>query len=147
MSFRRNFAGNYKNVLVVKKANVLILILIATAIAVIVASFGKFSTYETFASASEKPGTVFHVVGFLDKDKTMEYDPVKDPNRFVFYAKDKKDNIHKVVFTGAKPTDFEKSEQLVMKGYMKGDEFHCGQIQMKCPSKYENDQIAVGKQI
>lgn len=129
-----------------KKANVLILVLIAATIGVIVASFSDFSTYESFASASEKPGTTFHVVGYLDSAKALEYDPIKDPNRFVFYAKDKKDNIHKVIFSGAKPTDFEKSEQLVMKGYMKGNEFHCAQIQMKCPSKYENDQVVVGKQ-
>jgi cytochrome c-type biogenesis protein CcmE len=130
----------------VKKANVLILILIAATIGVIVASFSDFSTYESFASAAEKPGTTFHVVGFLDTEKPVEYDPIKNPNHFVFYAKDKKDNIHKVIFSGAKPTDFEKSEQLVMQGYMKDNEFHCQKIQMKCPSKYENDQVVVGKQ-
>jgi cytochrome c-type biogenesis protein CcmE len=27
---------------------------------------------------------------------------------------------------------------------MEGNEFRCTQIQMKCPSKYKNDQVAVG---
>ncbi len=129
-----------------KKASILILILIAAAIAVIISTFGQFSTYETFASASEKQGTVFHVVGFLDTvSGKQHYDPVKDPNHFTFYAKDKKGATHKVIFNGAKPQDFERSEQLVMKGYMKNGNFHCSQIQMKCPSKYENDQIAVAR--
>lgn len=128
-----------------KKASILILVLIAAAIGVIVASFGKFSTYETFASAAEKPGNTFHVVGFLDTANAQQYDPVKDPNYFTFFAKDKQGALHKVVFNGARPQDFEKSEQLVMTGYMKDGNFHCSKIQMKCPSKYENDQIAVAQ--
>lgn len=128
-----------------KKASIVILVLIAAAIGILVASFGKFSTYETFASASERPGTVLHVVGYLDTSKAQQYDPVKDPNNFSFFAKDKKGTIHKVIFNGARPQDFEKSEQLVMTGSMDGDIFRCNKIQMKCPSKYQNDQIAVGK--
>ncbi len=128
-----------------KKASILILVLIAAAIGIVVASFGKFSTYETFASASEKPGNTFHVVGYLDKGQSQQYDPVKDPNYFSFYARDKKGVSHKVIFNGSRPQDFEKSEQLVMTGYMKDGNFHCDKIQMKCPSKYENDQIAVAK--
>jgi cytochrome c-type biogenesis protein CcmE len=127
-----------------KKANIVILIIIAAAISIIVSQFGKFSTYETFSSASEKPESTFHIVGFLDTSKTQVYDPIKDPNNFTFYAKDKKGATHKVMFSGARPQDFEKSEQLVMTGYMKDGDFHCNKIQMKCPSKYENDQVVVG---
>lgn len=129
-----------------KKANIAILILIAAAIGIVVASFGKFSTYETFTSAAEKPGNTFHVVGYLDTTLAQQYDPIKDPNNFTFFAKDKKGTTHKVIFNGARPQDFEKSEQLVMTGYMKEGNFHCTKIQMKCPSKYENDQIAVAQQ-
>jgi len=128
----------------VKKASILILVLIAAAIGFVVASFGKFSTYETFASAAQKPTNTFHVVGYLDTTQAQQYDPVKDPNRFTFFAKDKKGVTHRVIFSGSRPQDFEKSEQLVMTGYMKDNDFHCSKIQMKCPSKYENDQIAVG---
>jgi len=79
-----------------------------------------------------------------EKEKSMEYDPVKDPNRFVFFVKDKSGIVSKVIFSGAKPTDIEKSEQIVMTGYMEGEEFRCNKIQMKCPSKYKNDQVAIG---
>lgn len=128
-----------------KKANIVILVLIAAAIGIIISSFGKFSTYETFASASEKPGTSFHVVGFLDSSMQQQYDPIKDPNLFTFYATDKKGALHQVIFNGPKPQDFERSEQLVMTGFMKDGDFHCSKILMKCPSKYEDDQIVIAE--
>jgi cytochrome c-type biogenesis protein CcmE len=130
----------------VKKTSIVILVLIAAAIGIVVAEFGKFSTYETFASAAETPEKKFQVIAFLDTAQAQQYDPVKDPNNFTFFAKDKKGATHKVIFNGARPQDFEKSEQLVMTGYMKEGNFHCSKIQMKCPSKYETDQIAVAQQ-
>jgi cytochrome c-type biogenesis protein CcmE len=80
----------------------------------------------------------------LEGDRKIIYDPLTDPNHCSFMVKDKAGSVIKVVFNGAKPTDIEKSEQIVMKGKMEGNEFHCTQIQMKCPSKYKNDQVAVG---
>lgn len=106
--------------------------------------FGDFSTYETFASAAKEPGKQYHVIGFLDKSHPFEYNPQVDANHCSFYVKDKAGNVSKVVFNGAKPTDIEKSEQIVMTGAMQGEAFHCNKIQMKCPSKYKNDQVAVG---
>lgn len=129
-----------------KKAHIILIVLIAAAMAVIISSFSKFSTYETFASAAEKEGKSFVIIGKLDMNRDMEYNPLEDANRFVFYAKDNNDKTHRVIFSGTKPTDFERSEQLVMTGYMKGNDFMCSKIQMKCPSKYENDQIVVGNE-
>jgi len=48
-----------------------------------------------------------------------------------------------VVFPGTKPQDFERSEQIVLTGKMKGNEFHASHILMKCPSKYKNDQVEI----
>jgi|SRR5690606_2033910 len=127
-----------------KKIHIILLVLIAGAVAVIVANFGDFSTYETFASAAKEPGKKYHVIGVLAEGRQMEYDPEKDPNHFTFYVKDKAGQTSKVIFNGAKPTDIEKSEQVVMTGYMDGDAFRCSKIQMKCPSKYQNDQVVVG---
>ncbi len=126
-----------------KKTHIVLFLLVVAAVAVIVSMFGDFSTYETFASASQVEGKQYHVMGELVKDKEMVYDPIKDPNHFEFYVTDKSGAENKVVFSGAKPTDIEKSEQIVMTGYMNDGTFHCSKIQMKCPSKYENDQIAV----
>ena len=127
-----------------KKTHIVLLILIVVAISVLVSVFGNFSTYETFASASKSPGKSIYVIGMLQKDQQMEYDPQKDPNHFVFYAKDKAGNMNKVIFNGEKPRDIEKSEQIVMMGYEEAGTFHCSRIQMKCPSKYKKDMVAVG---
>ena len=128
-----------------KKTHIVLLVLIVVAIAVLVSVFGNFSTYETFASASKQPGKSYYVIGMLQKDKEMEYDPKKDPNHFIFYAKDKAGNLNKVIFNGEKPRDIEKSEQIVMMGYEDAGTFHCSRIQMKCPSKYKKDMVVEGR--
>lgn len=128
-----------------KRTHIVLLVLVAATICIIVSMFGDFSTYETFDSAAQNPGKQFHVIGVLHGDRKVDYNPEKDPNHCSFYVKDKSGNIRRVVFNGAKPTDIEKSEQIVMKGHMdQAGEFRCSQIQMKCPSKYKKDQIAVG---
>ncbi len=120
-----------------KKSQVLGIVLTAVVLAAMVSLLGNFSSYETFASAAENPQKEFHVVGYLDTAQPMHYDPIEDPNKFTFYAKDQKGNTHKVVLHDSKPQDFEKSEQLVMIGKMQGEQFECSEILMKCPSKYQ----------
>lgn len=127
-----------------KRTHIVILVLVAAAVCIIVSMFGDFSTYETFSSAAKEPGKQYHVIGYLEKDKAMEYDPVKDPNHFTFFVKDKAGNVSKVIFNGSKPTDIEKSEQIVMTGFVEDGAFRCNKIQMKCPSKYKKDQVVVG---
>lgn len=127
-----------------KKTHIALLVLVVATVAIIVTMFGDFSTYETFGTAAQNPGKQFHVIGILDGDRKVNYDPEIDPNHCSFMVKDKAGMVRKVIFNGAKPTDIEKSEQIVMKGKMEGNDFRCTQIQMKCPSKYKNDQVAVG---
>lgn len=129
-----------------KKTSIVLLVVIAVAIGVIVTMVGDFSTYETFATARQKEGKEYHIIGKLDIKQAMTYDPMKDANYFAFYVVDKTGETRKVIFRGTKPTDFEKSEQVVLTGKMKDGEFHCDKILMKCPSKYKEDQVAVGKQ-
>ncbi|MES2703503.1 MAG: cytochrome c maturation protein CcmE [Bacteroidota bacterium] len=129
-----------------RKTHIVLLVLIVVAISVLVSVFADFSTYETFAEASKQPGKKYYIIGMLQKDKEMEYDPKKDANHFIFYAKDKAGNLNKVIFNGEKPRDIEKSEQLVMMGYVDGGVFRCSKIQMKCPSKYKKDMVAVGNE-
>jgi cytochrome c-type biogenesis protein CcmE len=129
-----------------KKSNIFALLIIAAALAGILSMVGDFSSYETFATAEAKPGREYQIIAKLDTlNSHMEYDPIKDPNRFVFYAKDESGMLKKVVFNGTKPQDFERSEKLTMTGAMKDGEFKCSKILMKCPSKYKNDQVVVGK--
>jgi cytochrome c-type biogenesis protein CcmE len=127
-----------------KKSHIVLLVLVAAAVCIIVSMFADFSTYETFKSAATEPGKKYHVIGYLEKDKQMQYDPRVDPNHFSFFVKDKSGNVNQVVFSGAKPIDIERSEQIVMTGYMDKGTFRCNKIQMKCPSKYKKDQVAIG---
>jgi cytochrome c-type biogenesis protein CcmE len=131
-----------------KKSNIILLVVIAVAIGVIISLVGDFSTYETFATAAKTPDREFHVIGKLEKSKQMVYEPEKNANYFSFYVRDKSGEVRKVVFDGSEPTDFEKSEQIVLTGSMgKDNVFHCSQILMKCPSKYKPDQVAMSKEI
>ena len=128
-----------------KKINIVLLLVIAGTLAAIISMVGDFSSYQTFASAEEKPGKEFQIIAKLDTiSNPMHYDPIKDPNHFTFYAKDESGLIKKVVFNGTKPQDFERSEKLTMTGKMENGEFRCNKILMKCPSKYNNYEIVVG---
>jgi len=126
-----------------KISHIVALALIAISIGVIISMTGETSSYETFATARSESGMEFHVVGELSKDKPLYYEPEEDPNYFSFYMIDKDGEEHKVVHMGEKPRDFEKSEQIVLTGTMKGEEFHASKILMKCPSKYVEDEIKV----
>lgn len=126
-----------------KKLHILILLLIAISAGLILAMTADFTTYANFVEAKRKEGKSVNVVGYLVKDKPMTYDPQKDPNYFAFIMTDKEGNEREVVYKGAKPQDFERSEQLVVKGKMEGEHFKCSEISMKCPSKYVNDNITL----
>jgi cytochrome c-type biogenesis protein CcmE len=125
-----------------KRSSIFGLIVIAIAIAVIICTYSSSSTYGSFSDA-KKTTSELHVVGHLDKQKELYYDATKDANYFSFFVKDNKGQECKVVFTGTKPQDFERSEQIVLTGQMIGSEFHASNILMKCPSKYTQDKIEV----
>jgi cytochrome c-type biogenesis protein CcmE len=123
-----------------KKSSIFGLLVIAIAIAVIISVYANSSTYGSFNDAT-KTSSELHIVGHLNKAKELYFDATKDANYFSFYMKDNKGEERKVVFKGTKPEDFERSEQLVLTGTMVGSEFHASGILMKCPSKYQQDEL------
>mgnify|MGYP002529638885 CR=1 FL=1 len=123
-----------------KKSHLLVIIIIAVSIGVIISTLQDSSTYATFAETLKNPGVEYHVIGSLNKEKEIHYDPEKNANLFSFYVVDKEGEERKVVFGGAKPQDFERSEQIVIQGKMANNVFLCTKILMKCPSKYNNGQ-------
>src|SRR6056297_1564770 len=118
------------------------IILILGALSVIIFTSSDVSSYGTFGQA-ELTGERMKVVGQLSKDKDMIYDPVEDPNQFTFYMKDNEGREEKVVLLQAKPQDFELSEQLVLTGNMQEDTFIASDMLMKCPSKYNDEEIYI----
>lgn len=119
-----------------KKTYIIGIIVIALAIGAIMTTMTDSSTYASFNQASQEPESEFHVVGKLNKEKEMVYNPQENADLFVFYMKDNEGTEKKVVLHKNKPQDFERSEQIVLIGKMEGEEFHAKDILMKCPSKY-----------
>lgn len=133
-----------------KKANIVILVCIAIAIAVLISFMGDLSTYETIASARQKSGKTVTIIAHLDKNIPIEYDPVKNPNYLSFHISDTLGNTAKVVYYYEKPYDLEKAERVTLKGKMNGDVFEISRkdgILLKCPSKYKDDPNAAKKSL
>ena len=121
-----------------KKVHILGIIVIAVAIGAIFTTLNNTSTYADFTEAAKDPGSEFHVVGKLNKEKEAVYEPKVDANLFTFYMIDNKGVECKVILHKNKPQDFERSEQIVLIGQMQGQAFEASDILMKCPSKYND---------
>lgn len=121
-----------------KKLHIVGIVVIAVAIGVIFTSLKNTTSYADFNEAVANPDKEYHVVGKLDKAKPQVYDPQVNPDEFAFSMIDNKGVEKQVVLHKKKPQDFERSEQIVLIGKMKGDEFHANDILMKCPSKYND---------
>ena len=130
-----------------KKTHIIILVGIAALIIGLISYSADFSTYDTISSAKKKQGTFVHIIAKLDAGKQVIYDPINNPNYLSFYAKDSLGASTKVIYRNSKPTDLEKSERLVMKGKMQGDQFECSEILLKCPSKYKDDKEQLQKSV
>ena len=123
-----------------KRKSIFGLVVIAVAIVVIISTYASSSTYSSFSEAKETSSEL-HIIGHLDKKKELYYDATKDANYFSFFMTDNKGQECKVVFSGTKPEDFERSQQIVLTGRMLNNEFHASKILMKCPSKYTQDKL------
>lgn len=128
-----------------KKTHIILLIFVASCIGFLAvqATSGSFSTYETFATAYSDEGKKYTVIGELVREDEMYYNPKENPDYFAFFMKDKAGDVKKVEFTGAKPQDFTRSEELVLTGNMDGEVFKASKILMKCPSKYVDDEMVI----
>jgi cytochrome c-type biogenesis protein CcmE len=125
-----------------KKLQIIILVFIAVAIAVLISFMGDLSTYETIASARQKTGKTVTIIAHLDNTQPIEYNPVKNPNYVSFHISDTLGGTAKVVYHFEKPYDLEKAERITLKGKMNGDVFEISRkdgILLKCPSKYKDD--------
>jgi len=127
-----------------KTINIIILIVIASAIAIFAGAYSDSSRYSDFATAKQNITTEYHIVGRLNKKKPMVYNPLKNANRFEFYLMDSLGNEAKVIYSEPKPTDFDRSDKVVVIGrFDKPDgDFIANKILLKCPSKYEGETAA-----
>jgi len=126
-----------------KKSHIAFLLVIGLAIMYLISTSGSYSQYANFATALEQSGKEFQIVGTLNKDKELFYEPEKDANFFSFYMFDKDGKEKKVVYKGTKPRDFERSEDIVLTGKMVGENFEATKILLKCPSKYNEGELEI----
>lgn len=133
-----------------KISHIFIIIIIAVTIGVIVSTAGNASEYvnfeDAFELADEGDSKKVHVVGTLKKSPDGEivgmlYNPSMDPNYFVFTLIDNKGLEKQVVYYNPKPQDFDKSEQVVVIGAVRNNTFVADEILLKCPSKYQENEI------
>lgn len=120
-----------------KKSYIVLLIVIVIAIGAVMATLSDASTYVNFEKAEQNPGKVYTVIGQLNREKPMDFDA--RAGVFTFFADDKEGNTRRVLYFKPKPTDFERSEDITMKGYATDTAFVADEILLKCPSKY-NEQ-------
>lgn len=123
-----------------KKVHIIAIIIIAVALGVILSTISNSSTYATFSEAKANPDATYHIVGKVNKEIPFDYHPEINANIFGFNLVDNNGTEVKVMYNGAMPQDFERSEQIVVIGKMNKDAFHCKQILMKCPSKYNGNE-------
>jgi cytochrome c-type biogenesis protein CcmE len=125
-----------------KKSHLLAIVVVAVAIGILISASKDVTTYANFAQATQSEDKV-KLVGQLVKERPVEYDPEKDPNFLAFYLKDDAGEVRRVELMAAKPQDFERSESIVLTGKMKGETFAASDMLLKCPSKYQDQEIYV----
>ncbi|MEO6040141.1 MAG: cytochrome c maturation protein CcmE [Saprospiraceae bacterium] len=125
-----------------KKSHIIAIIVVAAAIGILISASKDVTTYANFAQAAQN-GDKVKLVGQLVKDRPVEYNPEKDPNYLAFWLKDDAGQVRQVVLRAGKPQDFERSEQIVLTGQMAGDNFQASDMLLKCPSKYNDQEIYV----
>ncbi|MCV9388468.1 cytochrome c maturation protein CcmE [Reichenbachiella ulvae] len=133
-----------------KKSHIFGIVVIAVAIMVIISTAGDASTYVGFAEAKsmaeEGDNTKIHVVGQLKKNPQGEIMGIETaPNQlaFSFLLVDNNNIEQRVYFNEPMPTDFLRSEQVVVVGNYQNGNFLASKILMKCPSKYQEETIEV----
>lgn len=125
-----------------KRTHLAIIIVIAVAIGAIMVTINDASTYVGFVQADATPGTKYTVIGYLDKEGPMEYNA--RAQKFAFTAIDKDGVKKQVIYNQPKPQDFERSEEITMKGFSNDSAFVAEEILMKCPSKYNEQNEMAG---
>jgi cytochrome c-type biogenesis protein CcmE len=133
-----------------KKSHILIIVVIAAAIGVIISTAGDASSYVSFDEAMQMSTAGkkkdIHVVGELKKDETGHVIGIEegaDKVSFSFIMIDDKGREQKVYYNQPMPADFQRSEKVVVIGSYSDDSFYASKILLKCPSKYQEENVNV----
>lgn len=126
-----------------KKTEIILILVLAIVASIIVMTFASSNENVTFAEAKEHVDERVKVIGTFDKTSGVEYNPLENPNRTVFYITDKSGEKQKIelIHKDGKPMGLEQSESVTLEGKWSNDNsFHADYVLMKCPSKYNEQQ-------
>ncbi|UII34309.1 cytochrome c maturation protein CcmE [Fulvivirga ulvae] len=130
-----------------KTSHIIGIVIIAAAIGIIITTAGDASSYVTFDTAQEMAlngnESSIHVVGELKKEsgEIIGIQPSADKLSFSFIMVDDNKREQKVFYNEPMPTDFQRSEKVVVIGAYQNDLFVAEKILMKCPSKYQENTV------
>lgn len=99
---------------------------------------GSISSYVDFVEAEDRSGYRSYVIGTWESELPHGFN--MESRTFNFHMRDEAGNIRRVVFSNAKPSNFEEADQLVVKGTMQNGVFYSDDMLVKCPSKYNDTQ-------
>ncbi|MBS4013504.1 MAG: cytochrome c maturation protein CcmE [Bacteroidetes bacterium] len=122
-----------------KKTQIALLLFLVVVLAVIISMVYQADTYSSFDIARNNAGKEFHIIGVLNTDMPIEEIVTSNTLLLTFYMNDDKGYEAKVHHLGPKPTDFEKSDQIVLIGKFEEDVFVASSLLLKCPSKYKKE--------
>jgi cytochrome c-type biogenesis protein CcmE len=125
-----------------KKTNIVLIVLVAVIAAIIIGVYTSAVPSTTFEGARNNSGKDVRISGMVDKSQPIEYDPLANANLTKFHVVDSTGHSELVYLTyeKGKPDGLEFSEKVTLLGkYDDNNVFQANDIQMKCPSKY-NDQ-------
>lgn len=125
-----------------KKTHLFGLIFIVIAIGVIISTVYNADTYASFSDARMNPGREFHIIGALNRNQPITEKVEANTLILSFYLTDRDGEAEKVKYFGAKPQDFEQSDEVVLIGRYESDQFIASSLLLKCPSKYKPDEVA-----
>ncbi|EMR02971.1 cytochrome c maturation protein CcmE domain-containing protein [Cesiribacter andamanensis] len=130
-----------------KFSHILGILVIAVAVIIIISTTGDASSYVNFEQAKAmavNDSREIHVVGTLKKDPqghVVGISPSPDKLSFSFLMVDEQGREQLVRYNEPMPPDFLRSEQVVVIGRYQGNSFVAKQILLKCPSKYQENEL------
>ena len=135
-----------------KPLHIVGIIVIAISITVVVSMLGDASQYVSFTEARSLAlngsESSIHVVGTLLKDQdghVLGAESTPDRTACFFVMVDENNNQQRVFLNEPMPADLIRSEQVVVVGKYKDDLFVADKVLLKCPSKYQEEEINVSQ--
>ncbi|MFT6054922.1 MAG: cytochrome c-type biogenesis protein CcmE [Roseivirga sp.] len=131
-----------------KKSSIIGIVVIAVAISIIISTQSNASSYVSFgeakAMAENGSSKKIHVVGELKKNpsgQVIEVYPSENKLSVSFVMLDDNKIEQTVYYNEPMPSDFLRSEKVVVIGGYVKDKFVANKILLKCPSKYEETAL------